>query len=73
MAQVFSLKVWLTNNYCIHRAILHFKFLKGIISGGRYRRSKVTMRIILSGTYSKSLLNEIPSARRVDSSYSDKV
>lgn len=55
--------MWLVNNYCIHKALLQYKILKGIISEGKYKQSKVTMRITLLGTYSKSLTNEIPAAR----------
>lgn len=43
-------------NYCFHRALLQYKFLKGIISEGKYKQSKVTMRITLLGTSNKSLL-----------------
>lgn len=75
MAQIFSLKMWLIKNYCIHRALLQYKFLKGMISEGKYKQSKVTMRITLLGTYNKSLTNEIPAARGKNaySSYNDKV
>lgn len=46
-----------------------------MISEGKYKQSKVTMRITLLGTYNKSLTNEIPAARGKNaySSYSDKV
>lgn len=57
------------------QSIITIQFLKGIISEGKYKQSKVTMRITLLGTYNKSLTNEIPAARGKNaySSYNDKV
>lgn len=57
------------------QSIITIQIFKGNYFWREYKQSKVTMRITLLGTYSKSLTNEIPAARGKNAypSYKDKV